>query len=155
MEREVIETIFSNLKALSERSAHKKELLDKNIKAISEPDGSIPEKYGKALEKLNNEIASLQSQVDSGEEVMLKVAEAYIKENAMGNLVFEADNKGTKYFEDVYCELFDENFSLISAALNVFDLEKIDNIVHKMRSVFIEKTFDKYREYSKTLSYNR
>lgn len=154
-DRDLVATLFSNLKSLNERAAQKKELLDKNIKAIAEPDGTIPPRYEKALEKLNKECASLQSQVDSGDEVMLKVAQQYIRDGAMGWLVYEKNNEGTKYFVDAYADLLDENFSLISATLNAFDLDKLDSIITEMREKFLENNFKRYCEYAKTLSFNQ
>ena len=136
-------------------SAQKKALLQKNHDAIADPEGNIPEKYQGAYKKLENECEKLGRQLDSGEEVLLKVTNAYVQETAMGNLVYENSNDGTRFFEDVYTKLYDENFSAISAAINAFDLKKLDNVVDKMRNIFLEKTFDKYREYSKTLSFNR
>lgn len=155
IDRETVENVYNRIKSLSELSAQKKALLQKNHDAIVDPEGNIPERYQGAYKKLENECKKLGRQLDSGEEVLLKVTQAYVQENAMGNLVYENSNDGTEYFEDVYTQLYDENFSLISAAINAFDLKKLDLIVDKMRTVFLDKCYDKYREYSKTLSFNR
>ena len=155
MDRDFIVTVFRNVKNLSEKSAQKKGLLKKNRVAIADSDGNIPEKYQRAFSKLAEENSKLEKQLDSGEVVLLKVVQAYVKENAMGNLVFEKNNDGTQYFEDVYTELLDKNFALITKAIDAFDLKKIDDIVQVMRDEFLTRTFSKYREYAKTLSFNK
>ena len=155
IDRDSVENIYNRIKSLSELSAQKKALLQKNHDAIVDPEGNIPEKYQGAYKKLESECERLGRQLDSGEEVLLKVTNAYVQETAMGNLVYENSNDGPRFFEDVYTKLYDENFSAISAAIDAFDLKKLDNVVNKMRHIFLEKTFDKYREYSKTLSFNR
>lgn len=155
MDRDYIEAIFGSVRNLSEMSEAKKALLQKNRAAITDKDGRIPEKYQRAFSKLEQECERMGKKLDSDEGELVKVVQLYVKENAMGNLVFEADNDGTQFFEDVYAQLLDANFKKISAAVDKFDLKKVDEIVQAMRTEFLNKTFSKYRQYAKTLSFNK
>lgn len=154
IDHDTVEKVFDRAKSLSELSAQKNALLEKNKKAITDDKGNIPEKYQGAFSRLVNECKRLEKQVSSNEELLVKVAQAYVQETSMGNLIFENGKDGTEFFEDVYTQLYDENFNIISAAINALDLKKLDSVVQKMREVFISKCFDKYREYAKTLSIN-
>lgn len=155
IEKDLIERIFSCAKTQNKRLTEKSHILDKNKKAIALPDGTIPEKYEKAFENLQAEVDELDKKLTSTERVLLKAVQCYVKDNAMGNLYFEDQNKATKYFDDIYADLYDENRKEITDAIDKYDFDRMDSIVEKMREMFLNLTFSKYIDYSKSLSFNR
>ena len=155
VDREILETLMNNLREISDEFTEKKSKLDKNREAIQAPDGSIPQNYQKAFSKLEGEVDGLNKRLSAGEEVMLKVVSEYVRDNAMGNLCFEKGNEGTQFFVDVYVDLLDGNWFKLVDAIEDFDLVKIDELVAPMREQFLSTTFEQYREYAKTLSWNK
>ena len=153
-DRDEVDSFFDTLRSVSDEAKEKQQKLEKNRKAITDENGNILPKYQKSFARLESEVDRLNKRLSSGEEILLRVVSGYVKENAMGNLYFEHNNDGTQYFEDVYSELFSQNWDPISKAIDAFDLEKIDSIVGKMREAFLAKTYKKYTEYAKTLSIN-
>ena len=154
IEKELIERIFSCCKSINSRLSEKSRILDKNKKAIALPDGTIPAKYAKAFSELENEVDELDKKLTSTERVLMKAVQCYIKDNAMGNLYFEDRNIATKYFDDIYSDLYDKNRKDITDAIDAYDFDRMDSIVDKMRELFLNITFIKYVDYSKTLSFN-
>ncbi len=154
MDRTFVENLFANASLLERELANKNELLEKNRSQIALSDGSIPERFQKAFSKLEASAESIKKQLLGTQEILLKVISFYIKENAMGNLLFDKNVEGTDYFEDLYSELLNENWEDISKAIDDYNLEVIDEITNKMRVKFVDTAFTAYIAYSKKLPIN-
>ncbi len=154
MDRTFVENLFGNTTSLERELENKNILLEKNRSQIALPDGSIPERFQNAFKKLEANAESIKRQLASTHEILLKVISYYIKENAMGNLLFDESIEGTDYFEDLYNKLLDDNWEDISKAIDNYDLEEIDKITDIMRQSFLDTAFTKYVTYSKKLPIN-
>ncbi len=154
MDRTFVENIFANAALLERELTNKNTLLEKNRSQIALPDGTIPERFQKAFSKLEASAENIKKQLAGTQEILLKVISFYIKDNAMGNLLFDKSVEGTDYFEDLYSDLLNENWAEISKAIDSYDLETIDEIVDDMRCAFVETSFQRYRDYSKKLPIN-
>ena len=154
MDRETLETIFANTKSLKGELDAKKICLEKNRLQIQLPDGSIPERYQKSYKRLEEKVAALDHQYEAAQTVLFNIVAAHIRENAMGNLLFETDIEGNEYFDEVYKGLLKSNWKQIVSAIRKCNLEKLDVIIEQMRDKFLYITFPKYLEYSKHLSFN-
>ncbi len=154
MDRTFVENLFANASLLKRELANKNELLEKNRSQIALPDGTIPERFQKAFSKLEASAENIKKQLAGTQEILLKVISFYIKENAMGNLVFDKNVEGTDYFENLYSELLNENWEDISKAIEDYNLDVIDEITNKMRVKFVDTAFTAYMAYSKKLPIN-
>ena len=153
--QEDVSMFFDKAKGLSERTAAKEQLLDKNRIAIANPDGTIPVKYQVKFAELENEVNALKKQESSMEEVLVKVAESYIRDNAMGNLYFEKDAEGTQYFEDTYLGILEKYWKRLSKAISDKNFNILEELISYMRNEFVGKAFPQYVNYSKGLSFNK